>query len=116
MRVELKEESAAFIKDWMPGSGAERYVTAAYVTAKKPLALPLALAARLVAWGVPGVSAFVELAASVLLSRVFGLAVPRFLRKGALRRALGRPTAAAAAEPPKAAVAEAKPAAATKKG
>lgn len=37
VRVELKEESREFIKDWLPGSGAEDYVVAANVTATKPL-------------------------------------------------------------------------------
>jgi len=34
--VVLKPESAAYIKDWMPGSGCENYVCAANVTAVKP--------------------------------------------------------------------------------
>lgn len=36
VNVEEKQESAEFIKDWMPGSGAEKYVTSAYVTGTKP--------------------------------------------------------------------------------
>lgn len=36
MRVEEKAESREFIKDWMPGSGAENYVVSANVTAVKP--------------------------------------------------------------------------------
>ena len=36
VRIELKPESASFIKDWMPGSGCERYVCSANVTAVKP--------------------------------------------------------------------------------
>ena len=31
-----KEESKEFIKDWLPGSGAEDYVVSANVTAYKP--------------------------------------------------------------------------------
>lgn len=38
VRVEEKAESREFIKDWMPGSGAEDYVVSANVTARKPLA------------------------------------------------------------------------------
>mmetsp|Transcript_139206 Transcript_139206/g.242281 ORF Transcript_139206/g.242281 Transcript_139206/m.242281 type:complete len:83 (+) Transcript_139206:1038-1286(+) len=34
--IQVKENAADFIKDWMPGSGAEKYITSAYVTAKKP--------------------------------------------------------------------------------
>ena len=34
--IEQKEESKAFIKDWLPGSGAEHYVVSANVTARKP--------------------------------------------------------------------------------
>jgi arsenite methyltransferase len=33
VRVEEKVESREFIKDWMPGSGAEDYVVSANVTA-----------------------------------------------------------------------------------
>ena len=35
-QVIVKEESAAFIKDWFPGSGVERYVRSADVRATKP--------------------------------------------------------------------------------
>ena len=38
VRVEEKEESKEFIKDWLPGSGAEDYVVSANVTAYKPAA------------------------------------------------------------------------------
>ena len=38
VRVEEKEESKEFIKDWMPGSGAENHVVSANVTARKPAA------------------------------------------------------------------------------
>lgn len=41
VRVEEKAESREFIKDWMPGSGAEDYVVSANVTAYKPAAGPL---------------------------------------------------------------------------
>lgn len=32
----VKENAADIIKGWMPGSGAEKYVTSVYVTASKP--------------------------------------------------------------------------------
>jgi len=41
--VVLKPESAEYIKDWLPGSGAEQYVVSANVTARKPK--PAAVAA-----------------------------------------------------------------------
>lgn len=34
--VKLKEESRDFIKDWLPGSGCEKYVVSANITAVKP--------------------------------------------------------------------------------
>lgn len=34
--IQVKENAADIIKDWMPGSGAEKYITSAYVTASKP--------------------------------------------------------------------------------
>jgi SAM-dependent methyltransferase len=34
--VDLREESARFIRDWFPGSGAEEYVRSAVITARKP--------------------------------------------------------------------------------
>jgi arsenite methyltransferase len=34
-RVEPKEESLSYIRDWAPGSGAERFIVSAYVTARK---------------------------------------------------------------------------------
>mmetsp|Transcript_76059 Transcript_76059/g.122866 ORF Transcript_76059/g.122866 Transcript_76059/m.122866 type:complete len:84 (+) Transcript_76059:1103-1354(+) len=37
IQIVVKEDAAAIIKDWMPGSGAEKYITSAYVTAKKPM-------------------------------------------------------------------------------
>lgn len=37
VKIEVKENAAEIIKGWMPGSGAEKYVTSAYVTAFKPL-------------------------------------------------------------------------------
>lgn len=36
VRVEVNEQSRTFIRDWMPGSGAERYVASATVEAIKP--------------------------------------------------------------------------------
>jgi SAM-dependent methyltransferase len=36
IRVDVREESRQFIKDWMPGSGAENYVTSATIEATKP--------------------------------------------------------------------------------
>jgi arsenite methyltransferase len=36
IRVQVKEESRAFIRDWMPESGAEKYVASATVEAVKP--------------------------------------------------------------------------------
>ena len=36
IRVDVKEESRAFIRDWIPGSGAERYVASAVIEAQKP--------------------------------------------------------------------------------
>lgn len=36
VRIAVKENAADIIKDWMPGSGAEKYVSSAYVTAVKP--------------------------------------------------------------------------------
>ena len=36
IRIEVKEESRAFIRDWMPGSGAENYVASATTEAVKP--------------------------------------------------------------------------------
>jgi len=37
IRIEVKENAADIISGWMPGSGAEKDITSAYVTAKKPL-------------------------------------------------------------------------------
>jgi len=34
--VQLKEESREFIKNWLPGSGAEKYVVSANITGRKP--------------------------------------------------------------------------------
>lgn len=38
--VEVKENAADIIKDWIPDSGAEQYVTSVYVTATKPRDVP----------------------------------------------------------------------------
>jgi len=38
IKIEVKENAADIIRDWMPGSDAEKYVTSVYVTATKPLA------------------------------------------------------------------------------
>ncbi|MEM9693499.1 MAG: methyltransferase domain-containing protein [Myxococcota bacterium] len=38
VRVEVKEASRAFIRDWMPGSGLEAYVASATIQATKPSA------------------------------------------------------------------------------
>jgi len=36
IEIEVKENASEIIKDWMPGSGAEKFVTSAYITAVKP--------------------------------------------------------------------------------
>jgi len=36
VQIQSKEKAADIIKDWMPGSGAEKYITSVYVTATKP--------------------------------------------------------------------------------
>ena len=38
--ITVKEESRAFIRDWMPGSGIENYVASATIEARKPGGLP----------------------------------------------------------------------------
>lgn len=40
INIQIKENAADIIKDWMPGSGAEKYITSAYVTATKPKGQP----------------------------------------------------------------------------
>lgn len=37
IQIAVKENAAEFISGWMPGSGAEKVITSAYVTARKPL-------------------------------------------------------------------------------
>jgi len=36
VKVETKEESREYIKDWLPGSCCEEFVVSAYITATKP--------------------------------------------------------------------------------
>lgn len=36
IKIEVKENAADIIKGWMPGSGAEDYITSVYITASKP--------------------------------------------------------------------------------
>jgi len=36
IKLEVKENAAEIISGWMPGSGAEKYVTSVYVMATKP--------------------------------------------------------------------------------
>ena len=36
VRIDVKENGRDIVKGWIPGSGAEKYVTSAYVTATKP--------------------------------------------------------------------------------
>ena len=36
IQITVKENGRDIVKDWIPGSGAEKYVTSAYVTATKP--------------------------------------------------------------------------------
>ncbi len=36
VRVDVREESRTFIRDWMPGSGAENYIASAIIEAVKP--------------------------------------------------------------------------------
>jgi arsenite methyltransferase len=36
VKIEVKPESRAFIKDWLPGSGVENFVTSATIEAKRP--------------------------------------------------------------------------------
>jgi arsenite methyltransferase len=39
IKMDLKEESREFIKEWLPGSGCENYVVSANITAYKPAAV-----------------------------------------------------------------------------
>ncbi|CAE7652492.1 PGLP2 [Symbiodinium sp. CCMP2592] len=41
INIAIKENAADIIKDWIPGSGAEKYVTSAYVTATKKAKNPM---------------------------------------------------------------------------
>lgn len=36
IRIQVKENAADVIKEWIPGSGAENFITSAYITAVKP--------------------------------------------------------------------------------
>ena len=38
VKIAVKENGRDIVKGWIPGSGAEKYVTSAYVTATKPRA------------------------------------------------------------------------------
>jgi len=38
VRVTVKPESRTFIRDWMPGSGAEDYIVSAVIEARRPVA------------------------------------------------------------------------------
>ena len=40
IKITVKENGRDIVKDWIPGSGAENYVTSAYVTATKPRRAP----------------------------------------------------------------------------
>jgi len=46
IQVDVKEESAKYIAEWMPGSGAEEFVASASITARKQSAGAPATAAR----------------------------------------------------------------------
>lgn len=35
IQIDVKEESAKYIAEWMPGSGAEKFVASASITARK---------------------------------------------------------------------------------
>jgi len=37
IKIQIKENAADIISGWMPGTGAEKYVTSAHVSAVKPL-------------------------------------------------------------------------------
>lgn len=37
VEIQIKDNAADIISSWMPGSGAEKYVTSAYITAVKPM-------------------------------------------------------------------------------
>lgn len=51
--VNLKEESRDFIAKWLPGSGCEKYVVSAEITARKPMRTTPAAAAAEVAADTP---------------------------------------------------------------
>jgi len=44
IKVDVKEESAKYIAEWMPGSGAEEFVASASITARKSGVTPAAAA------------------------------------------------------------------------
>mmetsp|Transcript_8931 Transcript_8931/g.23142 ORF Transcript_8931/g.23142 Transcript_8931/m.23142 type:complete len:144 (-) Transcript_8931:491-922(-) len=73
--IEEKTESAEFIKDWMPGSGAEKYVVSAYVTARKPLPAPLGVYAA-VARTVPPLASLVDALVGVTVPFMLGMPAP----------------------------------------
>mmetsp|Transcript_26197 Transcript_26197/g.70799 ORF Transcript_26197/g.70799 Transcript_26197/m.70799 type:complete len:143 (+) Transcript_26197:733-1161(+) len=83
VQIEEKAESGEFISQWMPGSGAEKYVTAAYVIGTKPVPGPL------VAYGavtrlVPGLAALAEALGKALVPRFLGMPFPAFLTRRGL--------------------------------
>mmetsp|Transcript_13603 Transcript_13603/g.40139 ORF Transcript_13603/g.40139 Transcript_13603/m.40139 type:complete len:136 (-) Transcript_13603:909-1316(-) len=95
VRVEEKEESAAIIKEWMPGSKAEEYVVAAYVTAEKPMPAPLVAYGAAVAY-VPGFFAAAGALGRLLVPKLLGMPFPDFLGRRSIFSGFCSPLAAAA--------------------
>lgn len=73
--MQEKTESAEFIKDWMPGSGAEKFVVSAYVTARKPLPAPLA-AYSAVARAAPPLASLIDALVGATVPFVLGMPAP----------------------------------------